>query len=66
MKISHNDLVELLVDKMIEQMTLEDYEQFFYDAQMDYFDNSATADEMVATAVELGIIGPDESIEFTD
>jgi hypothetical protein len=51
---------------MIEQMTLEDYEQFFYDAQMDYFDNSATADEMVATAVHLGIIGPDEGIEFTD
>ena len=38
MKISHSDLVELLMDRMIEQMTLEDYEQYFYETQMDYFD----------------------------
>jgi hypothetical protein len=66
MKISHGDLIDLLVKTMIEKMSPEDFVQFFYDNQVDYFDNDATADELVKTAVYWDIIGPDESIEFTD
>jgi hypothetical protein len=66
MKISHRDLVAMIADRLLDSMSTEDLMQFYYETQYDYFDDVATADEMTSTAMELGIIGPDESIEFTD
>jgi hypothetical protein len=64
MKTTYEELAELIAHRLVENVSTRDLEQYYFDAQLDYYENDATDEELAEIAVDLGIIDEDETVEF--
>ena len=66
MKISRNDLADLLANKLTESVDLDVLEDFFYSWNEEYYRKTAEDTELRVTAVDLGIIDESDTLEIID
>ena len=64
MKTTYEEIAELIAERLTERVSTEYLEQYYFDAQLDYYENDATDEELAEIAVDLGIIDEDETVEF--
>lgn len=64
MKTNYDDLAEMITDKLLESMSREDLEMFFFETYYEHYRKDATDFELEDTARSLGIIDENESLEI--
>lgn len=67
MKIPRNELIDLVVERMIESISQTDpgyFEDYFYEREYESLHAYGSDSELIEQACELGLIGDDEEVEI--
>jgi hypothetical protein len=64
MKTTYEEIAELIAERLTERVSTRDLAEYYHDRMVEYCQDDATDDELVELAVDLGIIGKDETLEF--
>lgn len=64
MKTNYDDLAEMITERLMEGMTREDLEMFFFETYYDYYRKDADDIELEDAARSMGIIDENESLEI--
>jgi hypothetical protein len=64
MKIPFDEVAALIADKLLQSMTNEELENFFYEAQYHYYTLDADSEEVEQEARDLGILGEDDEVVY--
>jgi len=64
MKVAIDDIAEMITDKLLESMSREDLEMFFFETYYEHYQKNATDFELEDTARSLGIIDENETLEI--
>ena len=64
MKVAIDDIAEMITDKLLESMSREDLERFFFETYFEYYQKDADDFELEDTARSLGIIDLNETLEI--
>jgi hypothetical protein len=66
MKIPYYEVAALIADQLTQAQTTDSLEDFFYDAQLSYYTNAVDDAELKETARDLGILGDDDEIGWSE